>query len=100
MKEVEGEINRKMWINKEGQPLSAKAMASKLRQVLMSIATMTALQKCTTEQMTPMDLTGRVLSQGRSQGSTLAGSQGIASTPQGTPSVRSRVIVPKSSKRQ
>jgi hypothetical protein len=89
-----------MWVNKEGNPLSAKSMASRLRQVLLSIAIMTALHQRATEQMRPLDLTGRVMSQGGSQGSTLAGPQGVGSNPQGAPSVRSCVLILASSKRQ
>jgi hypothetical protein len=37
------QVNRKMWINKDGLSLSTKAMASKIRQVVLSIAMMTAL---------------------------------------------------------
>jgi hypothetical protein len=31
MTEIEEQIDRKMWINKEGNPLNAKSMASRLR---------------------------------------------------------------------
>jgi hypothetical protein len=87
MTEIEEQIDRKMWINKEGNSLSAKSMASRLKQVLLSIATMTALYQCAMEQMRPLDLTGRVMSQGGSQGSELAGPQGVGSNPQGALSV-------------
>ena len=43
MKEIEEQVNKKMWMNKEGLPLKAKSMASKVRQVLISISTMFAL---------------------------------------------------------
>ena len=41
MIEIEDQIDRKIWVNKEGNLLNAKSMASRLRQVLLSIATMT-----------------------------------------------------------
>ena len=55
-----------MWINKDGLLLSTKAMASKIRQVVLSIATMMALNYHVREQMRPVDLTNCVLSQGGS----------------------------------
>jgi hypothetical protein len=45
MKEIEEQVDKKVWLNKEGLPLNAKSMASKVRQVLISIATMSALNK-------------------------------------------------------
>jgi hypothetical protein len=44
-KEVEKQIDRKMWLIKDGLSLSAKAIASWIRQLLLNIATMTALNK-------------------------------------------------------
>jgi hypothetical protein len=61
---------------------------------------MTAFDKHLTKQMRPVDLIDRPLSQQGSQGSILLGPHGVASIPQGPPSVRSRVIVPSSSKWQ
>jgi hypothetical protein len=89
-----------MWVNKENLPLTARAMTSKLRQVLLSIATISALNKRITEQMRPMDLTGQVMSQGGSQGSALPNPHGVAPTPKNTLTLRSRVIVSTSSKQQ
>jgi hypothetical protein len=100
MKEIEVQVYRKMWVNKEGLPFTARAMASKLRQVFLSIATMSALNKRVTEQMRSMDLTKQVMSQGGNQRSALPNLHGIASIPQNTLTLRSRVIVPASSKRQ
>ena len=42
VKEVEAEIDRKSWVTKEGLPLRARAVASKLRSLTMTIATMAA----------------------------------------------------------
>ena len=100
MTEIEEQIIRKMLVNKEGNPLSAKSMASRLRHVLLSIATMTTLHQHATEQMRPLNLTGRVMSQGWSQGSTLASLQGIGLNPQGAPSIQIRVLILASSKHQ
>jgi hypothetical protein len=100
MKEIELQMNKKMWLNKEGLPLNAKSMASKLRQVIISIATMSALNKHVTELMRPMDLTGQVMSQRGSQGSALPNPHGMASTPQNTLTLRSRIIILATSKWQ
>jgi hypothetical protein len=66
MKDIEEQVDRKMWVNKKGHLISAKPMAFKIRQVVLSIAMMMALDIHVTEQMRPVDLTGHVLSQGRS----------------------------------
>jgi hypothetical protein len=50
--------------------------------------------------MGTMDLTGLIFSQGESQGSALVAPHRAASIPQGTPPIRSKVIVPPSNKRQ
>ena len=42
MKEIEAEIDKKSWVTKEGLPLRARAVASKLRSLAMSIAIMAA----------------------------------------------------------
>jgi hypothetical protein len=47
-----------MWVNTDGLPLGAKAIASKIRQLNLRIATMTAFNKHVTEQTRPVDLTG------------------------------------------
>jgi hypothetical protein len=83
MKEIEEQVDKKMWLNKEGLPLNAKSMASKVQQVPISIATMSALNKRVTQDMRAIDLTGRVMSQGRSQGSALPGPEGTISILQG-----------------
>jgi hypothetical protein len=100
MKEIEEQVDKKMWLNKEGLPLNAKSMASKVRQVLISITTMSALNKRVTQDMRAIDLTSRVMSQGGSQGSTLPGPEGTISILQGGPMTWSRVLIPAMSKRQ
>jgi hypothetical protein len=64
-------VDQKKWLIKDGHPFDAKAMTSRIRQLLMSLAKMTPLNKRITELMKPTDLTARVISQGRSIGSTL-----------------------------
>jgi hypothetical protein len=71
-KEVEKQVDRKMWLNKEGLRLGAKAIASQIRQLLLNIATMMASNKHLIEKMRSMDLTRLILSQGRSQGFAFA----------------------------
>jgi hypothetical protein len=70
------------------------------QQLLLSIAIMMASNKHLIEQMRPMDLMGALMNQRRSHGSALAAPHGTASTLQGLASLKSRVIVPSSSKRQ
>lgn len=60
------QVERKMWANTDGLPLGAKTIASKIRQLNLRIATMTAFNKHITEHMGPVDLTSCALSQGRS----------------------------------
>jgi hypothetical protein len=96
LKEIKEQVDKKMWLNKEGLPLNAKSMASKVRQVLISIATMSALNKRFTQDMRAIDLTDRVMS----QGSALPGPEGTISILQGGPVTRSRVLIPAMSKRQ
>jgi hypothetical protein len=47
--EIEMQVDRKMWVIKDGLPLGAKAIASKIRQLFLSIATMMAFNKQVTE---------------------------------------------------
>ena len=98
MKEIEDKVDRKEWLNKEGLLLSARSMALKVRQTIISLDIMTASNKSMSQRMRAIDLTRHVTSHGGSIGSTLLqaptiGAQGVAST-------QSRVIIPSSSKRQ
>jgi hypothetical protein len=45
MKEVEEQVDKKQWLNKEGLPFGAKAMASRVRQLIVSLDVMTASNK-------------------------------------------------------
>ena len=78
IKEVEAEIDRKSWVTKEGLPLRARAVASKLRSLTMSIATMAASQRAVALALMPLDLSQVRSNTNASQGSACAQSQGGA----------------------
>jgi hypothetical protein len=75
-------------------------MASRVRQLIVSLDVMTASNKHMSQQMRAIELTGNVTSQGGSIGSILPMSPGAVSSGQGPSTTRSRVIVPSNSKRQ
>jgi hypothetical protein len=98
MKEIEEQVDKKEWLNKEGLPLGTRGMASRVRQIIVSLDVMRATNKSMSQQMRAFELTGNVTSQGGSIGSALplapvSGAHGVASN-------QSRVIVPSLSKRQ
>ena len=78
MKEIEVEIDKKSWVTKEGLPLRVRAVASKLRSLTMSIATMAASQRAVASALMPLDLSGIWSNTNASQGSARAQSQGGA----------------------
>ena len=78
MKEIKVEIDRKSWITKEGLPLRARAVASKLRSLTMSIATMAASQRAVASALMPVDLSRVRSNTNASQGSARIQSQGGA----------------------
>ena len=45
MKEIEDQVDKKEWLNKEGFPLSARSMASKVRQIIVSLDILTTTNK-------------------------------------------------------
>jgi hypothetical protein len=45
MKEIEEQVDKKKWFNKEGLPFGTKAMESRVRQLIVSIDVMTANNK-------------------------------------------------------
>ena len=45
MKEIEDQVDRKEWLNKERLPLSARSMASKVRQTIVNLDIMIASNK-------------------------------------------------------
>ena len=87
LKELEEQVDKKEWVNKNGLPLSAAGMASKVRQTLVSLDVVTARNRGIADRMKAIELTGQLASQAGS-----IGTQGAAST-------RSRVVVPSTSKR-
>jgi hypothetical protein len=99
MKEIEEHVDKKKWLNKEGLPFGAKAMASRVKQLIVSLDVMTASNKHVSNQMRAIELTGNITSQGGSIGSALPNPPKGVSTTLGPPSTRNRVIVPSSSKR-
>ena len=78
MKEIEAEIDRKSWVTKEGLPLRARAVASKLRSFTMSIATMAASQRAVASALMLVDLSRVWSNTNASQRSARAQSQGGA----------------------
>jgi hypothetical protein len=81
-------------------PFGAKAMASWIRQLIVSLDVMTESNKHISQQVKAIELTGNVTSQRRSIGSVLPTSPSIVSLAQGPPSTHNRAIIPLSSKRQ
>jgi hypothetical protein len=57
IKEIEDQVDKKKWVNKEGLPFGAKAMASRVRQLIMSLDVMTASNKHISQQMREIELT-------------------------------------------
>jgi hypothetical protein len=98
MNETEDQVDKKEWLNKEGLPLGARGMASRVRQIIVSLDIMTASNKIMSQQMRAVELTGNVTSQGGSIGSALPPT--LVSGAQGAASTRSQVVVPSLSKRQ
>jgi hypothetical protein len=45
MKEIEAQVDNKEWLNKEGHPFGFRAMASRIRQLIVSLDVMTASNK-------------------------------------------------------
>jgi hypothetical protein len=45
MKEIEDQVDKKEWLNKEGLPLGARGMASRVRQIIVSLDVMMASNK-------------------------------------------------------
>jgi hypothetical protein len=66
LKEVESQVDRKKWVNKDGLLLGLKAIASRIRQLLLSIAMMTTSIRHKKSKMGPADLIRHITSQGGS----------------------------------
>ena len=71
MKEIEDQEDRKEWLNKKELPLGARGMASKVRQIIVSLDVMTASTKNMSQRMKKIELTRNVISQGGSIWSVL-----------------------------
>ena len=71
MKDIEVQVDRKEWLNKDRLPLGARSMASIVRQTIISLDIMMATNKSISEKMRAIELTGHVTSQGRSIGFAL-----------------------------
>jgi hypothetical protein len=81
LKEIETQVDRKKRINKDGLPPGLKAIALRIRQLLVSFAIMATFNWHIIEQMRSTDLTRHIMSQGRRMGFALLAFQGKASTP-------------------
>ena len=85
MKDIEIQVDKNEWLNKDGLPLGARSMASKVRQTIISLDVMMATNKSISKKMRAIELTGHVTSQEESIGSALphsptSGASGVAST--------------------
>ena len=69
IKEVESKIDRQVWTTKEGLPLRAHSVASKVRNLIHSMAKMAAASKAVTSALMPLDLSRAVGTQNTSQAS-------------------------------
>ena len=69
IKEVESEIDRQVWTTKEGLPLRARSVASKVRNLIHSMAKMAAACKAITSALMPLDLSRAAGTQNTSQAS-------------------------------
>ena len=96
MKDIKALVDKKDWVTKDGLPLKAISMASKVRQTIISLDVVTATNRSIADQMKAIDLTTQLASQGGSIGSTL--SHAHASRAQGAASTRSQVVIPSTSK--
>jgi hypothetical protein len=67
-------------VEQGGLPFGARAMASRVRQLIMSLDVMIASNKHILQQMKAIELTGNVTSHGRSIGSTLPTPPGVVSS--------------------
>jgi hypothetical protein len=90
LKDIERSVDRNEWVNKQGHPLKAAAMVSKVRHAVTSLDVLMATNRAVAEGMKAIELAGQLASQGGS----------IASGVQGAGSSRSRVPIPSTSKRQ
>ena len=69
IKEVESKIDWQVWTTKEGLPLRACSVASKVRNLIHSMAKMAAARKAITSALMPLDLSRAAGTQNTSQAS-------------------------------
>ena len=58
MKDIKASVDKKEWVTKEGLPLKAISMASKVRQTIISLDVVTATNRRIADQMKVIELTG------------------------------------------
>ena len=96
MKDIEASVDKKKWVTKEGLPLKAISMASKVRQTIISLDVVTATNRSIVDQIKASELTGHLANQGGSIRSALPHAHALGATR--AASTRSRVVVPSTSK--
>ena len=69
IKEVESEIDRQVWTTKEDLPLRAQSIASKVRNIIHSMAKMAAVRKAVMSALMPIDLNRAIGTQNTSEAS-------------------------------
>uniref|UniRef100_A0A7I4AG42 Uncharacterized protein n=1 Tax=Physcomitrium patens TaxID=3218 RepID=A0A7I4AG42_PHYPA len=67
VKEIESQRDNRQWVTKDGSPLKAKGIASKIRQIIVTMAAMTAEKKRGSALMLPLEVSRRTESQDLSQ---------------------------------
>ena len=76
MKDIERSVDKKEWVNKQGLPLKAAGIVSKVRNALTSLDVKTARNRAIAERMKEIELALQLPSQ---EGSIASGIQGAAS---------------------
>jgi hypothetical protein len=69
MKEIEEQVDKTKWLNKEELLFGAKAMASRFKQLIVSLDIMIASNKHISQLMRAVEVTGNLTSQGKNIGS-------------------------------
>ena len=66
MKDVEKLVDKGEWVNKQGLPLKASAMVSRVRHLVTSLDVVTATNRAVADGMKAIELAGQLASQGGS----------------------------------
>ena len=90
MKDIEKSVDKKEWVNKEGLPLKAAGMVSRIRHAVISLDIVTSTNRGIAKGMKAIELIGHLASQ---DGSIASGAQEAASN-------WSRVVIPSTSRWQ